>query len=152
MQRRGSEGVESWHTVVAMSGNELVHDWLTLPDLAERLGIDVGKVRRLVQDREVVGVRRGERNVLSVPARFLVPAHLANPANALPVEEGGEVERDVVLASLRGTISVLTDARFTDEEIVEWLFTPDDSLGQAPIDALHEGRKSAVRRLAQVQL
>jgi hypothetical protein len=126
--------------------DDLVGDWLTLPDLAEALGTDVGKVRRIVQDRRVVGVRRGERSTFQVPARFLVPLHLVEPANAgRPVEGEGLG----VLASLQGTIVVLTDAGFSDAEIVEWLFRRDDELGEAPLDALLAGHKARVRRVAQ---
>lgn len=131
-----------------------VGEWLTLPDLAEQLGIEPRRARQLIQEREVVGLRRGERNVLSVPARFLVPPHLANPANVV-TEERAEPDdvasppRAVVLASLPGTISVLTDQRFTDEEIIEWLFSYESGIGAAPIDALRAGRKSEVRRVAQ---
>lgn len=46
--------------------DDLVGEWLTLPDVAEALGTDVGKVRRLVQERRVVGVKRGERTTFQV--------------------------------------------------------------------------------------
>ena len=124
----------------------LVGEWLTLPDLAEALGTDVGKARRLVQERRVVGVRRGERSTFQVPARFLVPLHLVEPANA--GQPTGD-DRRGVLASLQGTIVVLGDAGLTDAEIVEWLFRSDDELGEPPLDALLAGRKAHVRRVAQ---
>lgn len=124
----------------------LVGEWLTLPDVAEALGTDVGKVRRILQDRRVVGVKRGERTTFQVPARFLVPLHLVDPANAgRPSDDG----RRGVLASLQGTIVVLTDAGFTDPEILAWLFSPQEELGEAPLDALLAGRKAHVRRIAQ---
>jgi hypothetical protein len=107
----------------------LVSDWLTLPDVAERLGLDVGKVRRLLQDRYLVGVRRGERNVLSVPAAFI--------AEGAPLGE------------LRGTLTVLADSGYDDEAAIRWLFTPDDSLPGTPVDALRAGRKTEIRRRAQ---
>ena len=107
----------------------LVADWLTLPDVAERLGLDVGKVRRLLQDRVLVATRRGERNVLSVPAALIVD---------------GEP-----LAELRGTLTVLADSGYDDDAALRWLFTPDDSLPGRPVDALREGRKTEVRRRAQ---
>ncbi len=107
----------------------LVDGWLTLPDAAEHLGIDVGRVRRLLQDRFLVGVRRGERNVLQIPAALL--------AEGAPVPE------------LRGTLIVLADAGFSDPEAVRWLFTPDDTLPGTPLDALRAGRKTEVRRRAQ---
>ena len=126
--------------------DDLVGEWLTLPDVAEALGTDVGKVRRILQDRRVVGVKRGERTTFQVPARFLVPLHLVDPANAgRPSDDG----RRGVLASLQGTIVVLTDAGFTDPEILAWLFSPQEELGEAPLDALLAGRKAHVRRIAQ---
>jgi Rv2175c C-terminal domain of unknown function len=107
----------------------LVGDWLTLPDVAERLGLDVGKVRRLLQDRYLVAVRRGERNVLSVPAALVV--------------EGAP------LPELRGTLTVLADSGYDDEAAIRWLFTADDSLPGTPVEALRTGRKTEVRRRAQ---
>ena len=44
---------------------------------------------------------------------------------------------------------VLADAGFSDEEAMHWLLDEDEILGAAPIDALRQGRKSEVRRVAQ---
>jgi hypothetical protein len=108
---------------------QLVSEWLTLPDVAELMDLEVGKVRRLVQDRYLIGVRRGERNVLSVPAALL--------QNAQPLPE------------LKGTLTVLADAGLDDLAALEWLFTSDDSLPGTPIDALRAGSKTEIRRRAQ---
>ncbi|WNB84453.1 Rv2175c family DNA-binding protein [Cellulomonas sp. ATA003] len=126
----------------------LVRDWLTLPDVSDRLGIDVGKVRRLLQDGRIVAVRRGDPTVLSVPADFLVPVHLANPAAPTSPVGAGESQW-AVLTSLRGTLTVLGDAGFDAAESIEWLFSPDEILGRTPMDALRAGSKSEVRRRAQ---
>ena len=107
----------------------LVTDWLTIPDVAERLALDVGKVRRMLQDRYLVGVRRGQRNVLSVPSALIV--------DGAPLSE------------LRGTLTVLFDSGYDDESALRWLFTPDESLPGTPLDALRAGRKTEVRRRAQ---
>ena len=112
----------------------LVPSWLTLPDLAERLGVDFPHVRALVRDRAVVGVKRGERTTFQVPEGFLVP------------REGGGEE---VIPTLKGTVVVLCDQGLPDDEILEWLFTPEPSLGVAPVEALRAGRRAEVRRLAQ---
>lgn len=53
------------------------------------------------------------------------------------------------LSSLRGTIIVLQDAGFSDDEAIDWLLAPEDTIGVAPIEALRAGRKSEVRRVAQ---
>lgn len=131
---------------------QLVTEWLTLPDLARVLGTDLTQARSIVQDRRVVGVKRGERASFQVPAAFVVPAHLANPANAKPAPENPDEGRQVVLMSLQGTIAVLTDFGYSDVEILEWLFSVDDGLGTTPMDALRAGRKSEVRRVAQALL
>ena len=107
----------------------LVDSWLTLPEVAERLRTDVSRVRQLVRDRQVVAVRRGDGNALMVPERF--------------VQDGQ------VLKGLPGTLTLLGDARYTDEEAVRWLFTPDDSLPGAPVDALAQNRGTEVKRRAQ---
>jgi hypothetical protein len=129
----------------------LVPDWLTLPDVSERLGIDVGKVRRLLQEGRLAAVRRGDPTVLSVPADFLVPVHLANPAApTAPVpDDAPDAARWVVLTALRGTLTVLSDAGFDAAESIEWLFTTDEVLGRTPMAALRAGSKSEVRRRAQ---
>jgi uncharacterized protein len=108
----------------------LVGSWLTLPDVAERLGTDVGKVRRMLQEGQLLAVRRGESNVLSVPERLLGPEGL--------------------LVHLQGTVIVLSDAGIRGADALRWLFTPDDSItGGSPVEALHSGHKTEVRRRAQ---
>ena len=109
-----------------------VSEWLTVPDVAERLGIDVVKVRALLKDRQLLARRRGERDVLSVPAEFL--------------QDGPEGPG--VLKGLPGTLVLLADARYTDDEALRWLFTDDDLPG-SPIDALRANRGTEVRRRAQ---
>jgi len=120
-----------------------VDAWLNLPDVAERLGIDVGRVRRLIQERRLFAVRQGERQILSVPERFLVRT----------TDDGWEV-----VPALQGTLVLLTDAGFSDEEAIRWLFTADESLAvqgwfpdrvPTPIDALAAGHKTEIRRRAQ---
>ncbi|WP_456824253.1 Rv2175c family DNA-binding protein [Cellulomonas sp. P5_E12] len=129
--------------------DRLVDEWLTVPDVAERIGLDASKVRRIVQERRLVGTRRGDPRVFSIPAAFLVPGHLANPAQPThPVAD----QPWTVLASLQGTLTVLSDAGFSDEAAIEWLFTPDASLPGTPIDALRAGRKTEIRRLAAAEL
>jgi hypothetical protein len=130
--------------------DHLVKEWLTVPDVAERLGIDAGRVRRLVQERKLIGVRRGEPPIFNIPAAFLVPEHLANPANATTPAHGGA--SSAILSSLVGTLSVLGDAGFDDAEAIGWLFTEDDALQTTPLAALRTGRKTEVRRRAQLEL
>jgi hypothetical protein len=97
--------------------------WLTIPDLTELLGLKVSQVRRLIEDRALLASRVD--GVWRVPADFIVGT-----------EPMGE---------LKGTLVVLGDSGFSDDEAMRWLLTPEDSLGVSPVDA----RKAEVRRVAQ---
>ena len=108
----------------------LVGEWLTVPDISERMGLRLSDVRQMIEDRQVLGVRIGPRNVMSVPSKFF--------------------NEDGPLPELFGTFTVLGDSRMTDAQILRWLFTPDDTLPVkgAPMDALLAGFKTEVRRRA----
>lgn len=107
----------------------LVGEWLPLPDVAEILDISITRVHSLIEERSLVALRVGERNIRSVPAAFILDGQ--------------------VVDSLRGTIVVLADAGYSDADLVTWLFTADESLRGRPVDALREGRKTEIRRRAQ---
>jgi len=102
-------------------------EWLTIPDLVDSLGLGVSRVRRLIDDRHLAAKRID--GVLKVPSDF--------------IKDGQP------LGELRGTLIVLGDAGFNDEEAVDWLIEEEETLGAAPIDALRAGRKAEVRRVAQ---
>lgn len=106
---------------------EPVAEAYTIPDLVELFGVSPGRVHRLIEDHYLATVRID--GVLKVPAEFV---------------QAGEP-----LAPLRGTLFVLLDAGFTQDEAITWLLTPNDELGERPVDALRAGRKSAVRRATQ---
>ncbi|MCU1475394.1 MAG: transcriptional regulator [Subtercola sp.] len=110
-----------------MSDTTSARNWLTVPDLAERLGITPSKVRKLIEDGSLLAVRR--EGVLSVPDVFIVDNQ--------PMSE------------LRGTLIVLGDSGFSNDEMMQWMLEREDSLDAAPIDALLAGRKAEVRRIAQ---
>ncbi len=107
----------------------LVPSWMTLPDVAERLGVEITRVRPLIKEGQLIAVRRGENRVLMVPADF--------------VGDGK------VIKGLAGTLTLLKDDGFTDEEALEWLFTPDETLPGTPVQALCENRGTEVKRRAQ---
>jgi len=101
---------------------------LLLPDVAERLGLPVTKVRQALRDGQLVAIRRD--GVLCVPAEF--------------ISSDG-----TIVKGLPGTINVLADAGFEPEEMVRWLFTADDSLPGRPIDQLRATGGREVKRRAQ---
>lgn len=115
------------HSVPSTDSAAAGTEWLAIPDLVEILGISTSRVRQLIEDKHLLAVRRDGR--VSVPSSFI--------RDGAPVGE------------LRGTLIVLSDDGFTDEQAMEWLLEVDDSLGVPPIDALLAGRKAEVRRVAQ---
>ncbi|MCK6080436.1 DNA-binding protein [Microbacterium sp. EYE_5] len=102
-------------------------EWLSLPELVELTGEPLGRVRRMLDEHQLVASRR--HGAPRVPSVFLVDG--------------------APLTSLRGTVIVLQDAGFSDDELIDWLLAPEESIGSAPIEALRQGRKSEVRRVAQ---
>ena len=128
--RNGTLGPVTDDTAPEPDLEQLVGDWLTVPDIAERLQVPLSRVRAMLADRELLGARVGPNKALKVPARFL-----------------GD---DGPLPELKGTFTVLADGGMTDDEAMRWLHTPDPTLPVegAPIDALLAGFKTEVRRRA----
>ena len=131
VSRRGRRKSASSRYAGGVNGSEeLVDAWLPLPDIAERSGLGISKVRRHLEDRALIGVRRGDRDVFQVPELFL-------DADSMPLKH------------LRGTLTTLLDAGLDEEAAIVWLFTPDESLPGRPIDLLQAGNTGEVRRRAQ---
>lgn len=104
--------------------------WLAVPDIMELTGASLAQVKTWLQERDIIGQRRGPNRAVYVPADFLT-------------KEGPVVP-------LRGTITVLADGGYRDEEIIAWLHEADDSLqGGSAIASLRAGNKAEVRRRAQ---
>jgi hypothetical protein len=101
--------------------------WLTIPDLADLLDLSPGKIRRMIEDRHLLAIRRDK--VLVVPEEFLAG--------------------DAPLGDLRGTLIVLADDGFSDDEAMAWMLSVNVMLGMSPVEALRVGRKAEVRRIAQ---
>jgi excisionase family DNA binding protein len=112
-------------SITAVVGHDV--EVVTLAQVAERLGVPRTRVSQMIKQGQLLGVREGDRWL--VPAAFL----------------GAEG----VVKGLPGTIQVLRDGGYADEEILRWLFTDDDSLPGAPIDALRSDRGREVKRRAQ---
>jgi Rv2175c C-terminal domain of unknown function/DNA-binding protein Rv2175c, wHTH domain len=106
----------------------LVGEWLSLPDVADRLGIPPGRVKQLLRDSKLLAVNRAE-GALAVPAAFL---------------DGHQIVK-----GLYGTLTLLRDCGFDELEALRWLFTADDSLPGTPIEAIARRRSTEVNRRAQ---
>ena len=108
--------------------DSLVGDWMTLPDVADRLGLPPSRVRQLLRDRKLIAVQRPDGTVC-VPTAFF---------------DGTQIVK-----GLHGTLTVLVDCGFDEAESLRWLFTADDSLPGTPIQAMCEHRGTEVNRRAQ---
>jgi len=120
-----------WHdgsvSAAPIDDTTLSERWLTVPDLVDMLSTSPGRIHRLFEQKTLLAARVG--GVLRVPSEFL---------------DGREP-----LPELRGTLVVLGDNGFTDDEAVRWMLSEEPALGTSPIAALRAGRKAEVRRVAQ---
>jgi hypothetical protein len=101
---------------------------LSLPEVADRLGIPPGRIKQLLRDRKLVAVQQPD-GTMGVPEAFLDGQH--------------------ILKGLHGTLTLLFDCGFDEPEAVRWLFTADDTLPGTPIQAMTEHRGTEVNRRAQ---
>jgi hypothetical protein len=98
-----------------------------LKDVAGRLGLPESRVHQMLRDGQLLAVRREGK--LGVPADLLT--------------------EDGVVKGVAGTITVLRDGGYADNEILRWMFTDDDSLPGTPVAALRADRGKEVKRRAQ---
>lgn len=129
---RGFGGAAVWEAAhvaqIDPPTDAIVGDWLSLPDVADRLGLPVSRVKQMLRDRKLLAVQRPNGG-LAVPAAFLAGTD--------------------VIHGLGGTLTLLFDCGFSDTEALSWLFTADDSLPGTPVQALAEHRRTEVNRRAQ---
>jgi hypothetical protein len=129
---RGFDAAAVWEAAhvaqIEPPTDAVVGDWLSLPDVADRLGLPASRVKQMLRDRKLLAVQRPDGQ-LAVPAAFLAGAE--------------------VIHGLGGTLTVLYDCGFSDTEALSWLFTTDDSLPGTPVQALAEHRRTEVNRRAQ---
>ena len=116
-----------WQSLLVSEPLDQVSDWINIAEAANRLGLPPGKVRRLIEEHHLIGIKRSGE--VMIPAEIII--------NAEP------------LHSLRGTILVLQDSGFSLQGAIDWLYTTNETLGNTPMQSLIAGRKSEVRRLAQ---
>ncbi|WP_225723604.1 MULTISPECIES: Rv2175c family DNA-binding protein [Corynebacterium] len=101
---------------------------LALPDAAEKAGIVVTRLFDMLRNKQLIAVRI--QDVRYIPEAFF--------------NESGEVNKFVP-----GAIALLSDGGYNNQEILDYLFTDDDSLPGRPVDALHGHLAREVMRRAQ---
>jgi hypothetical protein len=107
----------------------LVGEWLDWKAAGAALGVSVSKVRQLIREHQLAAAVPREGAGQQVPAELIMD---------------GEIVKGVP-----GLLTLFHDGGYDDREILEWMFTSDDSLPGRPIDALRENRGSEVKRRAQ---
>lgn len=122
----------SLHETRAAGSSAEPADWLTMPEVAERLSLVITRVHQLIRDGNLIALRRD--GVLRVPA------------DLIGVDADG---KPAVVKHLSGVLTLLRDTGYADEEILTWLYTADDSLPGTPALALRENRGTEVKRRAQ---
>ena len=105
-----------------------MEDWLEWSEVAEQLGVSVGKVRTMIREHQLAAAVPWERAGQRVPALFIQDGE---PVKGLP-----------------GLVTLMHDNGYDDREIIAWVFLDADLPGR-PIDALRENRGSEVKRRAQ---
>lgn len=124
-------------TVVRVSAfpcsNDVLPDTETivsLPEAADILGIPVTSVHQLLRDHQILAIRRN--GIPGIPARFFD-------------------SEDEIVRMLPGVITVMRDGKYSNEDILEWLYTDDPSLPGRPVDALHGHLAREVVRRAHAE-
>ena len=106
----------------------LVEEWLEWSEVADQLGVSVGKVRTMIREHQLAAAVPWERAGQRVPALFIQDGE---PVKGLP-----------------GLVTMMHDNGYDDREIIAWVFLDADLPGR-PIDALRENRGSEGKRRAQ---
>lgn len=101
---------------------------LTVVALADRVGVEVSHVQTLVKEGRVLTVK-------DEAGRSVVPV--------------GQLDGTEPVKHLPAVLTLLRDARYSEEEALRWLTTADESLPGTPLQALHENRATEVKRRAQ---
>ncbi len=101
---------------------------LTVPDVADLLGVIVTRVMDELNRHRLIAV--DVDGVRHIPARFFT--------------DNAEINKFVP-----GVIALLADGGWEDAEILDFLFSDDESLPGRPVDALHGHLAREVMRRAQ---
>jgi excisionase family DNA binding protein len=117
-----------WQSCRVIEPFASIDEWLSVPEAAELLNVQPGRVRRLIEEHHLFSIR--------IDGVQKIPAHLIVNGETLP--------------GVQGSIIVLLDSGFDLDAAVKWLYTPDSALESTPINSLIKGRKTEVRRLAQM--
>lgn len=101
---------------------------ITIEEAANLLNLSKSKVTRLIEEQALIAVE--------VAGKKQIPAALISNGQVIP--------------ALRGTLILLSDLGLSNDEILEWILSENEDLGETPLAALTKGHKAPVRRAAQL--
>ena len=107
----------------------LIPEWFDWKAAAAALGVSVTTVRTYIREHQLAAAVPRPGAGQQVPAELIMDG--------------------VIVKGVPGLLTIFHDGGYDDREILEWMFTPDDTLPGRPIDALRENRGSEVKRRAQ---
>lgn len=135
---------------------------LSAVEAAELLGVKPTRIKQLIRDRMMIG--RWADGTWWVPSDALVEldSPLGRQAGAEKIRQRlapsleGEAEEEPTLAAathvplwlITGTATVLSDAGFTDEQILVWLTTYNTDLEAVPLLLMRDGGHHRVNQIA----
>ncbi|WP_129587566.1 Rv2175c family DNA-binding protein [Actinomyces minihominis] len=127
---------------------------ISVTEAADRIGVEKSRIKQLVNERHILALKsRGERRVLEETLQALPP----EDQYVAELRQQGSSEPRLVrvtdepLATLRGTVLLLEDGGYTNEELVDWLWRDNPWLQARPIDKLREGSHKQVNRVAATE-
>lgn len=102
-------------------------DFLTVREAAQRLGIPPRRIKQLWTQHQILQVKVDREPMI--------------PAECLAQVDGEWVVRE----SVRGTLMMLLDAGFSDEEATDWMLAENPDWGKSALKLLAENRVREVR-------
>ncbi len=141
---------------MAKTAEELLENipHVSVQDTADRLGVEPSRIKQLIKENVLLGLRHGgelhilEETLVELPANRQFVAELRTPGSDEPRLVRAT---DEPLPTLRGSVMLLADGGFSNEEIIDWLWTENPWLEARPIQMLREGSHRAVNRVAATQ-
>lgn len=109
-----------------------IHELLTMNQAAELLGIYPHRMKQLLRDHLLFAVQSEE-------GRWMIPA-----VTIVDSPEGW-----IPMFNLPGTLTLLADAGYNQEETARWMYTYNEELEETPIEALVQGRHHRVNNIAR---
>ncbi len=127
---------------------------ISVTEAADRIGVEKSRIKQLVRERHILALKSGgERRVLEETLQALPPEgqYVAELRQKDSTEPRLIRVTDEPLPTLRGTVLLLEDGGYTNEELVDWLWRENPWLQARPIDKLREGSHKQVNRVAATE-